>query len=285
MIYFIQSNSVQRMIVMYENPGFQSENYGTDTNTLKYSNVGDLGYPLKDEKKKLTYNNVNRRKGSGPVVVMLILLLITAGAAGYLMFTDGLWPLVPFVFLTICMLTAYFSTIDRYSINTMVGFGIFEILFCGGIAALRFYFPWVFKNMSEDILFIGLCALETLLGAGMIIYTLVISHDLKKICTEPVIGRVVDLKREKRMIKGGTYYVYCPVYEYSYGGDVFQSCDHRFNKYVNPTVGSVRTLYIDPNYPMTYREPKRNAALSRRRMFDGIAFTLIGLILIFLITQ
>lgn len=250
-------------------------------NTLTYQNVGPSGPKQKQKNPNIPFDDPKLRKNKSTVVLMLIFELILTAAALYLCFVEGMWPAAPYLFFLVCLFTTLFSSPD-YSLKPMVIITIIESIVCGGIFALRITYPFAFEKISEHIYYCGASVVVLSIGAGLVIYTLVNTGYYKKKCNVPVQGRVVSHKETLASTKHGFVIVYCPEYEYFYNGDSYRSYDFKYHKFINPPIGEIRTIFIDPEYPITLREPKRTAALNRRRMFFGISFVIIGVMLLFL---
>ncbi len=251
-------------------------------NTLTYENVGGSGLRYKKDNEKLTYFDPNTKRSKTSPVLMLIFEILLTAAAGTLCIIDGIWPIISYFFLSACMVTTYFSSVDR-SLRYMIMTVIFELLICGGIFASRILYPAAFEKIPKLFIHCASSGLIMTIGAGLIIYSVVSTRSCKRICTVPIQGRVISIKETKQSTgRGHSVIVYCPEYEYYYNGQIFRSFDYKYHKYVNPLIDEIRTIYIDPEYPMFFIEPKRTAALNRRKMFFGISFLLIGAMLMYL---
>lgn len=248
-------------------------------NTLTYENIQSTGYQPDIPEDSLSYWRTNIKKHRSSVVLMLIDELILTSSLITLIFLDGIWVILPYVLFLVFLFTALFSSIER-SLKPIVIMTVLIAVICGGIYEARINLPFFFENISNNIIYFMINISVLCIGSGLIIYTFVNSGSYKKFCTTPVNGRVIDYKKSVQYFRGGSTVVYCPEYEYYYNGRKYRSYDGRYYKFLNPPIGEVRTIYIYPENPMTFREPKRTAALSRRRVFYGISFVLIGMMLI-----
>lgn len=261
----------------------KEDQYNVD-NTLTYNHVA--GDELSDQKNVSKHHPQSKTKTGSTILLFIFELILTASVIIFTMM-EGMWPAIPYSYLIICLLTALFSSPGRCSLRTMVIFTVMETLICAGIIACRFYYPSFFISLSNHLLPCCCGAFVLTIGSGYIIYSVLNFHYYKKTCTVQVPGRVIRYRESKQSGgRGGrSVTVYCPEYEYFFNGKTFRNSDQRYHKFVNPSIDSIRTLYIDPENPDSFFEPKRTSALYRRKIFIGIAFVLMGIMMTYLFTM
>lgn len=126
-------------------------------------------------------------------------------------------------------------------------------------------------------------ALFTILGACMIIIPCVRLKHKKRICTEKVLGEVIDIKKRRSRSNGSSSTVYCPVYKYKYLGMVYT---HSSNTYTNvgvPKPGSVTEMRVNPNDPQqayVVKDNGRSATVVMGALFMVISLFITAMIIL-----
>ena len=111
-----------------------------------------------------------------------------------------------------------------------------------------------FKKKCFDNLPMVCIILFMVIGIFLIICGLYNALYLKLTCTEYVNGECVEVKTQYNSNRSETY---CPVYSFSYNGQIYKVCNEIYTNSYCPAVGQCYELYINPKDPMKVYEPLR----------------------------
>lgn len=111
-----------------------------------------------------------------------------------------------------------------------------------------------FKEKCFDNLPMVCIILFMVIGIFLIIGGLYNALYLKLTCTEYVNGECVEVKTQYNSNHSETY---CPVYSFSYNGQIYKVCNDIYTNSHCPAVGQRYELYINPNDPTKLYEPLR----------------------------
>ena len=245
-------------------------NYDNDdlNNDLNYHDSGDDDGITREHAKPTSYLNPNSGR-----VVLVIWLIITGGITGYLCLNYELWTFAFFLLQAIVGFVLFMTSDRQYRPKNMVIYMIVVALFCGGLFALRIYFPSYFETMSGRFATNCLLAFLSSLGASMLVYGVVHHRKMKRHCTVPVEGTVHRLIkttfRNRRR--------YSAVFRFRYGGKKYEACEYKYYHGHVPQVGDILQIYIDPDDPVTIREPKRAKDELHMNVTSGFLLFLCGL--------
>ena len=101
-------------------------------------------------------------------------------------------------------------------------------------------------------------AVFVLVGLGMIIVPLINRSRLKKVCTQPVQAKCIELLNPRH---GNSFpRKRAPLYEFYYNGETRRLMNGVYSSKGYPQIGEVREIFIDPTYLDEYYDPKSSAA-------------------------
>ncbi len=230
---------------------YPAENYGHDTNS--YSSV------------QPAHTQNSHRADTGMTVspsprrLLTGWLAATSAALVILFFFQQFWPVLPFVLQLAAGLGVYFLSQPQNRTKEMKKFLIADTVFILLQIPLCLIFPAFFHKMSVNALAMVFVSLFVIVGVGVGVYNFRTLHRLKRECTETVQGMCIDvLRRRTHSHKGGSSTVYCPVYEYFFNNERYESEYRNYSNIRVPHVGDVDTLLINPKNPYEFYEPKRD---------------------------
>ena len=234
--------------------------------------VGDDGI-IREHTKRNSYINPNSGR-----LALVLWLLITGGVTAYFSLSHELWT-VYFFLLQAIDGAVLFLTSDklRRSRNMMI-YMFVAALFSVGLLGLRMTFPKYFENMSGHFISNCVCAVIAASGAGMLVYGVVHDRKMKRHCTVPIEGTVLRLM----IFHKRRHPHYNPVFRFSFNGNRYEGSEYKHYRGRVPEVGDRLRIFIDPEDPVTIREPKRAKRELQTSVTYGFLLFLAGLALMLL---
>ena len=130
----------------------------------------------------------------------------------------------------------------------------------------------VIKYAEDALPYLFLC-IFLIVGVSLVIGTYLHSKRLHEVCNYCITATCVKVKshysKGKRM--------YCPVYEVYFRGDMIQICNNVYTNMNHITVGESREIYLNPNKPTEFYEPKEEKSMKIVLYFLGILFTIVSI--------
>ena len=180
----------------------------------------------------------------------------------------------------------YFLVFGAIAINstrgskkkTAAAIGILFVVIGGGALTLGLMHHFGDEDMKKKIIdsipyiaSLGFC----LGGICGIVGSIVSRNSMIARCTYETQAQVIDLKSSVSTGKNHTR-VYCPVYQAYVNGETVQLCDNVYSNVKVPNIGDIRSIFIDPDDPEFYYEPKMYRMGFRIKMFIFSMFTVVG---------
>lgn len=113
----------------------------------------------------------------------------------------------------------------------------------------------VIKYANDILPYVFLVAFM-IVGAAVVIGAYFSSKKKHEVCTYCITATVVDVKTHYR--KGTRSY--CPVYETYFRDETIRLCNNVFTNMRRVEVGETREIYLNPNQPTEFFEPKEEKA-------------------------
>ena len=85
------------------------------------------------------------------------------------------------------------------------------------------------------------------IGIGIIVDSLRAKYHTKKVCTEPITAKCVDVSTNSTTVNGRTTYKYVPTYEYEYDGVQYTSTAYKTPE--DRIIGDNYEILVNPNKP------------------------------------
>lgn len=151
---------------------------------------------------------------------------------------------------------------------------IFPLLGIGCMVAgfiFQFGSEAVIKQANELLPYLFL-SLFVIIGAAMVIITFFSSKRKHEVCTYCITGTCVELKSQY----DDGYRTYCPVYEVYFRGEMVQISNNFYSNMHRVEVGETREIYINPENPSEFFEPREEKSTRRFLYILGTLFVIVG---------
>ena len=162
--------------------------------------------------------------------------------------------------------------------KTAAAIGILFVLIGGGVLTLGLMHHFGDEDMKKKIVdsipFIASLGFSVG-GICGIVGSIVSRNSMVARCTYETQAQVIDIKSRVGSRKNHTT-VYCPVYQAYVNGETVQLCDNVYSNVKVPNIGDIRPIFIDPDDPESYYEPKMYRMGFLIKMFVFSMFTVIG---------
>ena len=129
----------------------------------------------------------------------------------------------------------------------------------------------VIKHLDDALPYVFLC-LIMIIGAGMILGTYLTSKRKHEVCTYCITANCVEVK--SRYHRGTRSY--CPIYEVYFRDETIQICNNLYTNLNRVEVGEVREVYLNPDNPKEFFEPKEEKSAKLFTYAFGSAFIAIS---------
>lgn len=112
----------------------------------------------------------------------------------------------------------------------------------------------------------------------------IVRNAMEKKCTHLVQATCVEIKHRRRQVqtehgsRPTQHYVYCPVYNYTYNGKLYEACNYFFSLDTNACLGQQYDVYINPEHPKQFKETGESVRMNSTELGIGIIFTIISII-------
>ena len=148
-------------------------------------------------------------------------------------------------------------------------FVVFIVLSVIGIISCKMFLPsFTYKEMIFLSLFI-------VVGLGICLNEFRVSSSAKKHLMERVQGKCISVEYASGSLKSKR-----SIYEYTYRGQIYRSCERVFSNAGYAKVGAVRELMIAPENPRCIYDPTAGKSRKVRAFFGGLIFIVIPAIII-----
>lgn len=145
-------------------------------------------------------------------------------------------------------------------IGCLVGGGIFQ-----------FGSEVIVKYLEDALPYIFLC-LFMIVGASVVLGAYFTSKRKHEICTYCVMANCVEVKSHYH--KGSR--TYCPIYEIYFRDEMIQLCNNTYTNINRVEVGETREVYVNPDNPKEFFEPKEEKSTKIFMYVLGSAFVAIS---------
>ena len=143
--------------------------------------------------------------------------------------------------------------------------------------------------MEEQLPFIIFGAVFALIGFAILCANLVGRLRARKKCSTQVVAKCVRISnaseamvKEGEDVEEGDTLLEAPVFEISYNGQTFELDPHTYTNVCKTQVGEIRNIYINPDDPKEYYDPKEdNMSMGWLEIISAIGMVIFGLLFIF----
>ena len=135
------------------------------------------------------------------------------------------------------------------------------------------FMPESREQFSEMIPYAAL-ALFFVVGLGIVLYGIIGPVMLRNKCTQSILGRVVSISSKT---DDGTR-LYCPTYEIYFRSETHMLCNNVYSNISVPNEGESVELFINPDKPEEFYNPKQNGSLSVFLIVFGLIFMAVPVI-------
>ena len=130
----------------------------------------------------------------------------------------------------------------------------------------------VIKYAEDALPYIFLC-IFLIVGVSLVIGAYLHSKRLHEECNYGITATCVDVKSHYR--KGTRSY--CPVYEVYFRGEMIRICNNVYSNMNHIAEGDTREVYLNPNKPTEFYEPKEEKAMKTVLYIIGSVFAIVSI--------
>ena len=215
-----------------------------------------------------------RKFGVGSILGSIILLAWFFASIGAMIYLSkhGMGALVVVVFGQFFLVLGTIAVISgivnkNFQPITLI-FPLVGIACMAGGCIFQFGSEKVIKYVNNALPYL-LLSVFLIVGVSMIVITYVGSKRRHERCNYCIPATCVDLKSQ---YDEGTR-TYCPVYEVYFRGETLLLSNHLFSNVNRIKVGETREIYLNPEKPTDFYEPKEEKATNLFMFFMGGMFT------------
>ena len=259
--------------------------YNSDNDPLHYNYSNGSLYETGNVKKSSRDIRNNKRKGTPKDIILIFWGWMILSIVSFFVFINKgeLWTMVPELLQMTLGLEIFLVSVPMNRRKFFLGFLAADAVMCTVLTILRLSFPVqvlaLGNNTEPDIMLFIMFFMAT--GTVIIAGPIGGQNRKKKRCTESVLAECVDIRTKRgRTSKGGSITLFSAVYRYNYNGRSYENAENMYSKTRTPMVGEQRMIFLDPDHPSFFYEPKRDRKINFSIMIIGIMIVAISVAII-----
>ena len=258
---------------------FYSDNSSSSDAVQENKRINSYG---KDTIKKY---NAKTKKSAYAVAVFVLWLISTLGVGVYSVLIYHGWITAPLFMQLIVGFYVYIVSSNEKCFRNIVIFFFCSAAALYGLYYLSVLFPAPFDAMSSKWHIHIMEQLFFVCGFLLISISLRFRNDYMENCTVPV--NAVCVKINEKSIpgyRGVSAKGYAPVFVFRYNGKTYRVEDNDYVAHSKPKLEKEYKIFIDPDDPKHFYEPKKYRAIKNRSIFTGCFLIVLGLVATYVTT-